>query len=350
MSNANANPLQVPPSGQRTGVPIIVIGRNEGERLRRCLPSAIVCSSTVVYVDSGSTDGTLDFARSLPCTVVELDPSIPFSPARARNEGFFAAMALAPQAPIVQFVDGDCELIGDWIERGIGILGSRPDVAVVCGNLREIHPEATVYNRLCDLEWQQQPGEIAACGGIILIRSIVFATVHGFRLDVAAGEDLELSYRIRQAGWKILQADAGMARHDAAMIRFSQWWRRARRVGFAYAQVEALHGGGNEHLYVRECGRNLGWALALPVVALCLASLTQGISLLVLLCAYFLLFARIFRYAHRRGWPVRDAFVYARFTVLSKFPGLQGMIEYYWWQLRGRPKAIVEHYYEYKNS
>ena len=288
-------------------VVIVAIGRDEGERLKHCLRSAMGRSRGLVYVDSGSTDQSADFARALGCTVVELDRSQPFGPARARNEGFAAAIKLAPDIRFVQFLDGDCELTDGWLEKGMAAFADRPDVAIVCGSVRELHPQATVYNRLCDLEWQQPTGEVDSCAGRLMIRAEAFRALNGFRSDVMAAEDLELCYRVRQAGWKILHLDAEMARHDVAMTSLRQWWRRARRTGFAYAQVESLHGSSKERLFVRECARNWGWGLALPAVALALAPVTHGISLLALLCAYGLLFTRIYRFGRRNGWRSRDA-------------------------------------------
>ncbi|MEO0678525.1 MAG: hypothetical protein AAFZ02_13325, partial [Pseudomonadota bacterium] len=49
-------------------------------------------------------------ARALGAEVVELDLAIPFTAARARNAGFRALLARAPELDFVQFVDGDCEL------------------------------------------------------------------------------------------------------------------------------------------------------------------------------------------------------------------------------------------------
>ena len=197
----------------------------------------------MVYVDSGSADGSPAYARSLGCFVFELDPSRPFSAARARNEGFASVLKDAPDPAFVQFIDGDCELAAGWLERGVAAFAERKDVGVVCGHVREIDPEATVYNRLCDLEWRRTPGEISACGGIFMVRTEVFRASGGFRPEVIAGEDDEFCVRVRQQGAKVLLLDTAMVGHDAAMTSFSQWWRRARRTGHAYAHVGALHGG-----------------------------------------------------------------------------------------------------------
>jgi GT2 family glycosyltransferase len=329
--------------GSRQDVAIAVIGRNEGERLKSCLRAANCGARTVVYVDSGSVDGSAEYARSMGCRVVELDAARPFTAARARNAGFACVVEHEPDVAFVQFVDGDCVLVEGWLERGVAALNARPDVGIVCGHVREIHPQASVYNKLCDLEWRQTPGEIRTSGGRFMIRREVFSAAGGFRADVIAAEDDEFCVRVRGLGWKILLVDAEMARHDAAMMRFREWWRRSRRMGYAYAQVGALHGKGEERYFVRDCRRIWFWGLALPLAALGLAAFTYGLSLAVLLGAYALLFARIYVRGRKRGWPAGDASAYAFFTVLAKFPALLGLLEYHWRRGRGHAPAIIEY-------
>ena len=323
-------------------VAIVAIGRNEGERLKGCLLAALAAARTVVYVDSGSTDGSAEFARSLGCHVVELTADSPFSAARARNEGFACAMKAAPDAAFVQFLDGDCTLVDGWLQRGMAALNERTDVGVVCGHVREIHPEASIYNRLFDLEWRHSPGEVNACGGIFMARSAVFRAVGGFRADVIAAEDNEFCVRVRRLDEKIVLLDTAMVWHDAAMHRFIEWWRRARRTGHAYAQVAALHGKSEERYFVRECRRVWIWGLVVPAIALGLAPFTRGVSLLVLLF-YVPQFGWIVRNARKRGWPLGDAMVYAFFTALCKFPAVEGMIAYHWRHWRGVSMTIMEH-------
>jgi GT2 family glycosyltransferase len=324
-------------------VAIVVIGRNEGDRLKRSLASVKGIAPTVVYVDSGSVDGSAEYAAEAGFVVVELDASQPFSAARARNEGSGKVAKIAPEAPFIQFLDGDCDLIDGWLEAGVAALGARQDVAAVCGQVREIHPESSVYNRLCGLEWRQEPGETRTCGGRFMVRSEVFRTVGGFRADVIAAEDDEFFVRVRQLGWKILQLDQAMASHDAAMTRFSQWWRKARRTGHAYAQVAALHGQGEERYFVDDCRKIWIWGLLLPVAALGLAAFTHGLSLLAALAAYAMQFVRIYGHGRRRGWQAGDAAIFSFFTVISRAPALLGMLAYHWRQWRGKALTIIEY-------
>jgi len=324
-------------------IALVVIGRNEGARLKSCLHSIVGRAGTIVYVDSGSIDGSPQYAASVGCRVMELDPSRPFTAARARNEGFASVMKLAPDVPFVQFLDGDCDLSAGWLEQGIAVLTQREDIGIVCGNVRELYPGASIYNRLCNLEWQQSPGEVKSSGGRFMVRAEIFRAVGGFRTDVIAAEDDEFCIRVRAEGHKILQLNVEMARHDAAIMHFSEWVRRSRRTGHAYAQVSALHGHGEEQYFVRDCRRIWLWGFLLPVAAICFAPITRCVSLLVALCAYTLQFARIYLYGRRRGWNSGDALVYAWFTVLFKFPALFGLLEYHWRRWHGDALTIIEY-------
>jgi GT2 family glycosyltransferase len=160
---------------------------------------------------------------------------------------------------------------------------------------------------------------------------------------VIAAEDDEFSIRVRRQGWKILMIDAPMANHDAAITSFGQWWRRARRTGHAYAQVAALHGGGEERYFVQDRRKILIWGLALPVAGLVAAPFTRGISLLAMLCLYGLQLVHIARGYRKRGWTSRDAWAYGFFIVISRFPSLQGLLEYYWRRMRRRAMTIIEY-------
>jgi len=323
------------------GMAVVAIGRNEGERLRLSLTSARAVCATVVYVDSGSSDGSAALARSLDCMVHELSPDRPFSAARARNEGFAKLMELAPATEFIQFLDGDCELDPDWLAAGRAAFASYPQVGLVRGHVTEMHPEASVYNRLCDLEWQQPIGEVAACGGRFLARAEAFRAAGGFRDNVIAAEDDDFCIRVRQAGWKIRMIAAPMARHDADIHSFAGWWRRARRAGHAYAQVAALHGAGPERYFVRDRRKVWIWGFFLPLLALASAPFTWGFSLLALLALYVAQCVHIRRGVRGRGWRARDAWLYAAFTVLSRWPGIVGVWEYH--LRKGHPARIIEY-------
>ena len=313
----------------------VVIGRNEGQRLVACLASLAGTLDEIVYVDSGSTDGSVEMAEAAGARVVRLDLTRPFTAARARNAGF---AALGP-VTYAQFVDGDCELRPDWIATARAFLEAHPEVAVACGRRRERAPEASVYNRLCDREWNTPVGEARACGGDALTRAAAFAAVGGYRESLIAGEEPELCLRLRAGGWKIRRLDAEMTLHDAAITRFGQWWRRTRRAGFAFAEGAALHGAPPERHWVRETRRALLWGLALPAAALGLGLLVSPLGFLLLL-AYP---AQVIRMAARDGWSDRNAWEFALFGVLGKFPEMVGVVEYHLGALLGRRARLIEY-------
>jgi GT2 family glycosyltransferase len=286
-------------------------------------------------VDSGSTDGSVACAREYGFEIIELDASAPFNAARGRNAGFGFLTRQHPLLEFVQFVDGDCELVPGWLKTAQGTLDARPDVAIVCGRRRERARDATIYHRLADLEWDTPIGETRGCGGDALVRVDAFQQVGGFNSTLRAGDEPELCWRLRQRGWKILRLDAEMTIHDIRMTRFSQWWLRARRAGYAYAQVAWLHGHEREHHWVRETASAAFWGLGLPILALGALSRSRGFGA-SLLCAYPLLGARIYFRARRRGIRATDALLYAAACVIGKFAQAQGMLEFVF--LRGYGK------------
>lgn len=323
-------------------VGVVAIGRNEGERLKRCLESLDPVARPTVYVDSGSTDGSPDLARSLGAEVVDLDLSIPFTAARARNAGLARLLVIAPGVEYVQFVDGDCEVDPGWFDTATAALDQDPKVVVVCGRRRERSPDATVYNRLCDLEWDTPVGEADACGGDALMRVAALNAVGGYREDLIAGEEPELCVRLRANGGRVLRIAAEMTRHDAAMTRFRQWWTRNVRAGHAFAEVSRLHARSPYGIWRRETRSNWFWGLALPVLAIVAAPFTWGVSL-VLFVGYAVLFWKIHRSRRKRGDDPRTARLYARYCVLSKFPQMVGQLRYWRGRLVGRRTRLIEY-------
>ncbi|MEM7271273.1 MAG: glycosyltransferase [Pseudomonadota bacterium] len=308
-------------------VAAVVIGRNEGARLVRCLAS-LSDVERVVYVDSGSTDGSTDAAKAAGAEVVTLDVSTSFTAARARNAG-----AALTKEPFIQFVDGDCEVQPGWIEAARQFLEEEPKAAVACGRRRETAPDASIYNALADDEWDTPVGEAGACGGDALIRAEALREAGGYRDDLIAGEEPELCLRIRRLGWSVWRLDHEMTRHDAAMTRFSQWWRRSRRAGHAFAEGAFLHGAGRERHYVKETARALGWA-ALPIPA-AIAFWPFGAALLLVYPA------QIARLALKRGGSFGWAWGF--FTVVGKFAEAQGVAQFALSRLTRRRSRLIEY-------
>ncbi len=308
---------------------IVVIGRNEGVNLERCLTAIRdVPSQNIVYVDSGSTDGSVDLVKGMNINVIELDTSIPFSAGRARNEGLNYLLNKDPGIQYVQFIDGDCILDRAWLAKGINFLQAHESYAIVAGRVREAFPDKSFYNFLCDIEWDTPAGDVDSCGGIFLARVDAFNAVGGFNQTVVAGEEPELCFRLRRCCWKIYRLQDNMAVHDAAMFKFSQWFFRMMRGGHAYAQVFWLHGWRSPYFCLKNCARIWFWTFGVIVGVICL-SYFWGLLSLLLLTVYFLSFIRMSILSYRRFSDVKTTCLYVFFLMLGKWPQVIGQILFF---------------------
>jgi len=317
---------------------VIAIGRNEGERLKRCLQS-VPTGTAVVYVDSGSTDGSAQWAREYGADVIHLDKSSPFTAARARNAGFKRLKQIASDFLYVQFVDGDCELEENWLETARSFLSLHADVGIVCGRRRERHPEKSVYNWLCDEDWNRPTGEVDACGGDAMMRFNAFEAIGGYRNDLIAGEDPELCVRLRAAGWRVWRLDRNMTLHDAAMTHFGQWWRRSIRCGYAFAQGAYLHGAPPERHFLWESRRAWLWGIWLP-----LACLTVSLTFAPWGWAVWFIYPiQVLRQTLRNAGSLRERATLAVFQVLARFPEVLGQIRFTCDRVFRRQAHLIEY-------
>ncbi|MEM8752437.1 MAG: glycosyltransferase [Pseudomonadota bacterium] len=333
---------------------VVAIGRNEGDRLKRCLAS--LKGRRVVYVDSGSADGSVEAAKAAGAEVAILDTAEGFTAARARNLG---AATLAKGGPVdfIQFVDGDCEVVEGWIEKAASRLSAEPKLAVVAGRRREIAPDATIFNRQCDMEWNTPVGEATAVGGDAMYRREAFDEVGGFDGSFICGEEPELCFRLRAAGWRIERMDEEMTRHDAAIDRWGQWRRRTQRSGWAAAEGAATHGASPERYYVRDDRSTLFWGGLVPagtlgaalLAALAAAFGSPGAGPLAVLAllgvlAYVAMAVRVARWRERAfGDPPDHARLYGALTMLGKIPQFLGALDYRRHRRAGKEGRIIEY-------
>lgn len=308
-------------------VGIVVIGRNEGERLRTSLRSVRAYLPRVVYVDSGSEDDSVAFARSIGVEVVELDMSTPFTAGRARNEGYASLLSRFPGLLFVQFLDGDCELHPHWLRSAVTFMDEQPTVGVVCGRLREGGENQGIYNRLCALEWDRPVGRDTSVGGIALYRVETLTAVNGFNHSVIAAEDDEICARVRMTGREVWRIADEMAVHYAGIGSFVQWWKRSKRTGHAFAELVDLHGSGPMAHWRGPLVSMVSWALLpLPILLLALVSSPWFAGALLI---YPLHAAAIGGRRVRQGAPFCDSMAYGLFCVLGRFPALTGVLRYY---------------------
>lgn len=331
----------VPPEAQDRGdglidLGIVIIGRNEGERLARSLEAVRSAGFPIVYVDSRSSDGSVAVATELGIPVRVLDDDRPMNAARARNEGFAWLLEHHPGLRLVQFVDGDTALAPGWLETARCKLHADSQLGVVAGHLAERQAGRSVFHLLAALEWRRTPGPVEATGGIFMARATVFSEAGGFDGNVPAGEEADLCMRIRGRGFGVQHLAVQMGTHDMGNLGFRSWWLRNVRTGHAYAQ------GARSARYRREERSALAWGLGLPIAALGAAWPTHGWSLLLLL-ALPLQMARVAWLARSRGWTVREACWYGVFTVLAKFPEATGVLRFARERMRGDAPTLVRY-------
>ena len=333
------------PNGSGYALSVVIIGRNEGSRLVRCIRSAQAMRDIrgpieIIYVDSASQDGSAERARALGARVIVVHPERP-SAALGRNAGWRAA-----QAPVVLFLDGDTIPDPDFAARALPLLKD-PNVAVVWGHRRELHPEASIYNRVLDLDWIYPPGPSEFCGGDALMRRAALERVNGFDERLIAGEEPELCRRLRTLGYRIEHIDQPMTLHDLAMTRWEQYWRRAERAGYAYAEVASRFRDSDYPLWSAEVRRNQIHAAILILAALCgivFAVVEKSLWPLLLPVVFYL--GLIVRTARRVEWKdpsLVTRLLYGVHSHLQQIPILIGQLSYYRDRRAGRRRRLIEY-------
>lgn len=307
-------------------IDIVIIGINTATTLRQCLESVLNASYsygdlTIYYVDGGSKDNSVAIAKEYPkVNVIELHVTQP-TPGLGRNKGWQTGTS-----PLIQFLDSDTTLNANWLNTAYLAI-QQPQVAAVRGFLRERFPEKSIYNWIGDQEWNDKPGETSSFGGNALLRREVLNATGGYNDSMIAGEDPELSLRVRLAGWKIIQLDSDMATHDLGMTTLKQYWRRSYRTGYAYATLYALHANESkfwqrELLRIRIRG---GLGLLFMILGLFLHGLffIPGIFLL-----FYPLIFNVKKIAQAKQLTMKQAIYYALHCSMVVIPQFFGTIRY----------------------
>jgi GT2 family glycosyltransferase len=315
---------------------VVIIGINVENYLKDCIRSVFFSEYSrnllkVVYVDGGSQDSSVQVAKAFKdVVVVELNDRHP-TPGRGRNAGWKRL-----STSLIQFVDADTVIHPKWFIRACAALNDSN--AAVCGHRREKYPQKNNYHRLVDMEWHYEIGPCRYFGGEVMIRRSVLEETGGFDENLVAGEDPELSYRIRQRGWKILRIDVPMSIHDINMKKFRQYLKRAYRSGYAYSEIALRFINHSEKLWLRESIR-ITIKAVLPICAV-FAGILAGYTWWGLAMALLILFRPFFsltriKKSYQQQW--RDVLLYAGHSALVVYPQFGGMIRYAWGRITGRP-------------
>jgi len=324
-------------------VSVVVIGRNEGERLVDCLASVNRVPRDgfrmeLIYVDSASSDGSPDRARSHGAHVIRINPDRP-SAATGRNVGWRAS-----QGEFVLFLDGDTTLDAGFIRRALDAI-REPRVAVVWGHRRERAPGQSIYVRALDLDWVYPPGDSEFCGGDALMRRDALLHVNGFDDTLIAGEEPELCRRMRERDYRILHIDSPMTQHDLGIQSFSAYWRRAVRAGHAYAEVAHRYRDSSDPIWRAESRRNLQKGLFLlssPALLAVAYAVSPGLAFGLAIAAAMV----IARTAHRCRWKSSDRtsrWLYAIHSHLQQIPILIGQLAWRLNRWKGQRSRLIEY-------
>lgn len=327
----------------------VVIGVNCEKTLGRCIESIRASDYAaekvhLFYVDGGSDDKSVDIARTAGVEVLSLGDAHP-TPGRGRNAGWKKG-----SSPLIQFVDSDTVMERDWLTKGVEAINDQ-DVGAVQGYRVEMEPEKSVFNWLVSLEWNGPAGNADAFGGDVLIRRQILEETGGYDEILVAGEDPELSQRVRDKGWRILQLDTIMTHHDIAMFHISQYWRRAFRSGYGFAAIIDRGAGRKRRFWFTEFRRIVvrggGFLLFLCIaccsllLALVFSAVFWPLFVMSLLLAFFLLFIpRLFRVnAFERTMVLqqKEARIYAWHCSLVVLPDIFGVLRYFIGKALGKP-------------
>jgi cellulose synthase/poly-beta-1,6-N-acetylglucosamine synthase-like glycosyltransferase len=326
-------------------VSVVVIGRNEGERLERCLESIAImrpigAEVEVIYVDSASSDDSVERAAKWCAKVIRITPQHACA-AAGRNAGWKAA-----SSAIVLFLDGDTVLAPGFVAGSLHHFQD-PQIAVVFGHRRELRPQSSIFNRVLDLDWVCPSGPALFCGGDALIRRSVLEKVHGYDEHLIAGEEPDMCWRIRALGYIVLHVDREMVAHDLAMTRWSQYWRRALRSGYALAEISTRFRRTNSPLWLRESRRNYVHGIALLALVLLVLPLSLiGSSFTPILAAIGSLSTLALRTAHRTKWRSADLvtrLLYGVHSHVQQVPILFGQLKYWIDRMTGRTPTLIEY-------
>lgn len=325
-------------------VSVVVIGRNEGERLVRCLESVAqarwgILRHEVWYVDSRSTDGSVERAAQMGAHTLVVQDGAPCA-SKARNLGWQAA-----RGEFILFLDGDTQLHPEFVAKAIAQL-SDASLCAVWGHRRESNPGQSVYTRVLDLDWIYPPGITPYFGGDVLVRREALASVNGFDPTLNAGEEPEMCARLRAKGWKILHIDSPMTRHDLAVTTFKAYALRCYRSGIAYAEVTHRMGLLGDPLWQHEARRDFLHGLIyllMPVGLLLGFYLSPGIGLALLALAALVVLRSALRCLGRADGHVGLALQYAVHSHLQKIPAFLGQIAWRRAHARKRKLALVDY-------
>jgi glycosyltransferase involved in cell wall biosynthesis len=224
-------------------VSVVVIGKNEEQFIGMCLSSVLAAVSEypgaeVIYVDSNSSDRTIEIASQFPIQIYQLRKEWKHTPSAGRFIGFRHC-----RGTYLFFVDGDSKVESAWLQQGINFLESHPDHGGTAGVLHEayIAPDGQRLGGVenffgQDLDRESMP--FTVLGGSALYRRQAVADAGSFNPYLPTGEEAELAIRIRRSGWKLARINSHMStKHTEDRHTFHEVFRRLHTSFYDYGTV-----------------------------------------------------------------------------------------------------------------
>ncbi|WP_414440559.1 glycosyltransferase [Burkholderia sp. 22PA0106] len=313
-------------------IAVVVTGRDRGGALSRCLRSVHGADwhdlpVEVIYATDAPLGRDAALAALKGARVVRaesLSAHHPVTRGAMRNAGWRAT-----EADTVLFLAADTLLDRQFPRKALAQL-ERHGYAAVRGQCREALPHQSGYAAVVDLDGLMPAGDALDCAGDALYRREALDEAGGFDPYYIDGEAADLCQRLNAQRWQIAELDLPMARHDDALTRFGDYWRRAVRIGESYAAADARAEGRAAFPHGHAPQRNLAWSAALGVALLTfsvlLAVLPQIAWSIAALFAAALLHTTLNARSNAGDW--RLATLYALHAHLQQLPILYGQLAY----------------------
>lgn len=272
---------------------------NEEAHIANAIASALAAAAPfggeVILADSGSTDRTIEIARTFPIRIVQLA-----NPAE-RSCGAGAQLAFqSAQGEYFYLIDGDMVIEPDIMPATIAFLDANPDYAGVGGWVREmIVANAEFAVRAAKLAEQGAAGagDVDRLDGGGLYRSAAIRDVGYFAdRNLHAFEEFELAARLTARGWKLARIDLLAVRHYGHTVEGFRLMLRRVRSGYTGATGEVLRAAlGQPHLgtVLRRLGhirKGLGLLAWWAVLALLIVTGAPAFAIVPYIAAPFLWF------------------------------------------------------------
>lgn len=202
---------------------VVVIARNEAALIEKCLRSTlhaahraveagVVATANVTLVDSASTDGTVEIARQFPVRIIELPAHWPLSAAAGIHCGYRDCTA-----ELFAVMDGDVECDPDWFTKAIPFLLADEMAANVYGWWEEASQgSGRMLRHAVEMMQSDRPATVseAEFTGNGIFRREALKAVGGHNPFLKGAEDKDISFRLRQAGYRLLRVPVQIGIHD----------------------------------------------------------------------------------------------------------------------------------------